>query len=124
MSHELILFSALLTGIAAVYLAKQKNKDPFLWFFIGALFGLLGVIYLYFFVSPKQKPQTALLTPVAKAPVLSQKFWYYLDQENRQLGPMSYDALNQAWREGRVSATTYVWNEDLENWKPFGEFIS
>lgn len=128
MSTQLMLFMTLVMGGAAAYLAKQRKKDPFLWFFIGSFFGLLGVLYLYFFAkSPKKDPETAVQTPptpIKLAPPASQKYWYYLNPENQQFGPMSYDALNQAWKEGKISVETYVWNEDLENWKLFGELIS
>lgn len=114
-------------GGAGAYLAKQRKKDPVLWFFIGAFFGLLGVLYLYFFAKPTQKKIVAPLVqhpPVRQVPLAPQKYWYYLDQENQQFGPMSYDALNQAWKDGKVSVDTYVWNEDLENWKPFGVLMT
>ena len=127
MSTELMIISALVMGGAAAYLAKQRKKDPFLWFCIGSFFGLLGVLYLYFFAkTPKAAPETPAPqpVPVRKVPLAPQKFWYYLDQENQQFGPMSYDALNKAWQDGKVSVETYVWNEDLENWKPFGDLIS
>jgi len=123
MSNELMIFSALAMGGIAAYLAKRKKKDPFLWFCIGAFFGLLGVLYLYFFAKPAKKTEEPPLSTVVKASTLPQKFWYYLDQENHQFGPMSFEALNQAWKDGKVSINTYVWNEDLESWKPFGELI-
>lgn len=123
MPNELMIFSALAMGGIAAYFAKRKKKDPFLWFCIGAFFGLLGVLYLYFLVKPAKKAEEPLPRPIIKASADPQKFWYYLDPENNQFGPMSYNALNQAWKDGKVTVDTYVWNEDLESWKPFGETL-
>ncbi|HSW86597.1 MAG TPA: DUF4339 domain-containing protein [Rhabdochlamydiaceae bacterium] len=55
------------------------------------------------------------------SPPKSNKFWYYLDQANQEFGPMSYDALQEAWIAGKISLNSYVWNEDLENWIRFEE---
>ena len=41
----------------------------------------------------------------------------------QQQGPMSHDALTAAWREGKLNLSTYVWNEELPEWKPLEEFV-
>lgn len=41
---ELYLLSALVFGILTSLLAKQKQKNPFNWFFIGVLTGIFGLI--------------------------------------------------------------------------------
>jgi hypothetical protein len=53
----------------------------------------------------------------------NQKLWYYLDPSQNQLGPMSHHALTNAWKEGKVTPATYVWHEELPEWKPLQEFI-
>ena len=51
------------------------------------------------------------------------KLWYYLDPAHEKIGPMSFQALNQEWKQGKITPTTYVWHEELPDWKPLQEFI-
>lgn len=50
-----------------------------------------------------------------------EKLWYYLDEERAQLGPMSFQALTQAVHQGLVTPSTYLWNEELDQWTTLGE---
>lgn len=119
-------------GALTAYLAKRQGKNPYVWFILGILFGIFGLFFLFFNpVSKKQAksapetapgPTTIDITPKVTS-VDKDKFWYYLDAQNKQFGPMSFDALRRAWQEGTVTQETYVWNENLEHWKRFGEFI-
>jgi len=119
-------------GGFSAYLARRQGKNPFLWFFLGMFFGLFGLVFLLFSPKPakarrraqrqKEEPTTIDITPKVD-PSHKNKFWYYLDPENRQNGPMSFDALVRDWKEGKVGPKTYVWNENLEEWEPWGDFI-
>jgi len=108
----IILVGSAVGGIAA-YLATQKGKSPILWFAVGFFGGLLGLGCLLYFSRPKRKIQQV---PPPVQPACT-KFWYYLDAENRQLGPLSLEGLRAASKEGKITDSTFVWNEDLENWK-------
>lgn len=103
-------------GSIAYYIAKKKEKKAYLWFWWGFFFGLLGVLFLYFLPSKKKKeePKASLPAPVAN------KIWYYLSEDMTQSGPISTHALKQAWKDGTVTDTTYIWNEDLDDWKQLG----
>lgn len=37
---------------------------------------------------------------------------------------MSLNGLKSALKDGKIDLQTYVWNEDLESWKKFGEVVS
>ncbi|MBS0653851.1 MAG: DUF4339 domain-containing protein [Verrucomicrobia bacterium] len=117
--------------------SKQRGRNPYTWFAIGLLFGVFGLIAL-FVMPPLNRPRGAkkgkgpAIEPLPTIfknnletldPSHTSKLWYYLDQENQQFGPMSLDALTNAWRDGKVHATTYVWNEVMENWKRFEEVL-
>jgi len=125
-------------GALSAYFAKKKGKDPFLWFFLGMLFGVFGLLFLFF--DPKAKrakkgapshqkqtrvkdPNTIDITP-AFDPKYNEKFWYYLDGQNKQHGPMSFDAVFRLYKEATLSQQSYVWNESLESWKPLKDFIT
>lgn len=116
-------------GATSAYMARVRGKNPYLWFFLGMLFGVFGLLFLFF--SPKSKgaarrgaqdPMTIDITPQFD-PAHKEKLWYYLDAKNVQNGPMSFDALTQAFTGGMVSQKTYVWNEGLDSWQPFEHFF-
>lgn len=132
----LILWVAL--GFACSYYAKQQGRSPYLWFGIGLLLGLFGLLILlslpYFArmrLANKQnklaltkKPITNLpLAPPSlkelAEPVHLEKLWYYLQTDNAQAGPMSFQALERDWHQGKVKSDTFIWNETLSEWTPF-----
>ena len=113
----LTIAAASLIGTLAAYMARRRGKNPYLWFALGFFFGVLGIIA--FFLGSKPKPKEPLAPPepvfALKGPI--DKFWYYLDAESRQKGPMSKDALTAAFKAGHLNLNTYVWNEELPEWK-------
>ena len=52
-------------------------------------------------------------------PSALKKLWYFLDKENKTIGPISFQLFYQKWQEGRILASTHVWNETLSEWKLF-----
>ncbi len=126
-------------GSACAYYARAQKRNPYIWFFLGLTFGLLGLLFLVLLPTFKRWSSQSLLkkrrvveeqklsaTPTLEsliAPTFLEKYWYYLDGERRQLGPMSFAALKKAWQEGKVVEDTYVWNEELSNWKVFKELF-
>lgn len=114
----------LIFGATSAYMAKTRGKNPYLWFVLGMFFGVFGILFLFFGPKAKKTGDAATIdiTPQFD-PSHSEKLWYYLEQDNRQNGPMSFDALVRALRDGKVSDKTLVWNETLENWQPFADFF-
>lgn len=114
----LTFFAALLTGSLSAYLAFKQDRNPYFWFGIGFCFGILGACAIFF--APGKKKNQSVPIEAAKPMVIqgpADKFWYYLTHDQAQMGPMSHDALTRAWHEGKISLTTYVWNEELPDWK-------
>jgi GYF domain 2 len=113
------LLISLITGSICAWQAKKSGKDGLKWFLIGAVFGLFGLYFLY--LAPKKKKVEDQEQPPAKEPPkelpFAGKFWYYLDEEEQQIGPMSFEALKSALNQNKISLQTYVWNEDFEEWK-------
>jgi len=114
-------------GAAAAYFAQKRSKNPYMWFAIGFFFGLFGFCLLFFLpkarkkkaktrlaMTPQEKPLPAIVGP-------SNKFWYYLDPQHLQQGPMSYEAITAALRQGKISPATYVWHEEMTDWKQVQE---
>jgi hypothetical protein len=104
-----------LIGAVCAYYAKARGRRPVGWFLVGLAVGAIGLLLL--FLLPALPPRRAMATP-AVPPQRRPRFWYYLDAHNRQCGPVSFDALRRAVEGGEVIATTYVWNEELEGWRP------
>ncbi len=112
-------------GAMAAYVAKSRGKNPYLWFALGTLLGLIGVFFIFFMPKAKaapvaEQPKEPTLNVPAESASL---FWYYLTPENEQRGPMSFDALTQTWREQRITPETYVWNETLKDWVPLSNYL-
>lgn len=125
MSFFLILL--ILGGINS-YCAKIRGRDPIAWFFIGMLFGILGIIAI--FLLPKLKPsgeadlqpKTVELDPTP--PKYTHKDWFFLDENHVQQGPFSWDAFYTAWRENRFTKSSYVWSEGMAEWKRVEEITN
>lgn len=112
-----------LFGLCSAYFAYRGGRNPYKWFFIGAIFGIYGLATL--FVVPRMQkaipqPKSPPL-PVIDGPV--DKLWYYVSPPQDSQGPMSHHALTSALRQGKISLSTYVWHEDLGDWKILKEFV-
>lgn len=126
-----ILLSLILAWTCGNY-AKRLGRNQTTWFIAGAFFGILAFLVLIVLAArkPSKKPTSAV--PAApKAPTLAvvspshaEKFWYYLNDHKEQFGPMSFNGLSRAWSEGAVRELTFVWNEEMENWKHFKDVIT
>ena len=118
------ILAALLFGAISAYLAHRRGRSPYKWFFIGFLFGILGLFAVFMAPPIKNKKAAAAVTspqqiqgkllPAIQGP--SDKFWYYLDPSHQQQGPMSHNALTSAFHQGKISLSTYVWNEEMADW--------
>ena len=121
------LFFWIATGGLSAYLAKKRGKNPYLWFGIGMFLGVLGLFFLLFMPKQKKKvpePKKEEGVTIDVTPSFKEKFWYYLGEGNAQEGPISFDALKRAFHEGKVSDTTYVWNEEMEEWQHFEKVVT
>lgn len=120
-----VIIGLFLNGLLLAYLAHKQKKNIYLWFTIGFGFGLVGIIAFFFLhqqnkPTPK-KPPNPIPSPSIEGP--KHKLWYYLDPDHNRKGPMSLDALQAEWRQGKVFPSTYVWNEELSEWKLLENFL-
>jgi len=117
------LIAGFIMGLISAYLAQRRGRNPIFWFFMGLIFGVFGL--LFFFNIPAKKKLPPISKPQPQPYVFgpSDKFWYFLDDTHTQIGPMSYIALSNQWRQGKIKPATFVWHEDLPDWKPLQELI-
>lgn len=120
--NPLLLISSVALGAVSAYLGYKREKNPYLWFAIGFFFGLFGVLTIFLTGQKKNLPdEEKKLEPVLTLSGPIDKFWYYLDSNQKQQGPMSQNAIINAWKEGKIDLSTYVWHEEMTDWKPLGD---
>ncbi len=122
---------------ACAYYAKRQGRSPVAWFVLGLLFGIFALFVLFFlpmvrlFLAKRARKKNMQVQKSEAPSVFTwkidscglDKMWYYVDRENKQRGPMSFQAFKKAREEGDVLSSTYVWNEDLSDWKKFDEMF-
>lgn len=122
----LMIISILLIGAITAHYAKKRGRRPTVWFAIGTLFGLLGLLLLFLMPSyaEKETPEASNLQPLSPAPVQApfsqdhlQKEWYYMDENHQQQGPIAFGALKQAWEHKQLIPDTFVWCEGMPDWR-------
>ncbi len=116
----LLTFFALLCwtlfGLACQRIAESRGLNPTTWFFVGFFLGLLSLPIAYLWPvknslpKPEEKPDPELVR-------LQKSHWYYLNEEHRQLGPISLDALRRALRDEQLTSKSYIWSDGMEEWK-------
>lgn len=133
----------LLIGAATAHFAKQRGRDPTIWFFIGILLGLLGLILVFIMpalngTQTQQSPSgsggtDSISRPSSQAESVKEehslprhdffvKDWFYLDDARKQQGPVPFDTLKREWKEERIGHATFIWSEGMDNWKKIGDF--
>jgi hypothetical protein len=120
------LLIATIVGFLSAHIANRRGRNSFLWFGIGFLFGILGILAIFLIPGAKKKQQPPILPQVTPQPYIDgplDRFWYYLDSGHQQQGPMSLDALTKAWKRGEIAPSTLVWHEELTDWKELQELI-
>jgi len=121
--HMVISFVLLLIlGAMTAVFAERRGRDPWIWFFVGMLLGLLGLLLL-FILPPavKTKDEKPPTTQPEPQQTLPEKLWYYLDQQHAQHGPVPLSQLKDLMAKNELSAASYVWSEGMETWKKIGE---
>lgn len=114
-----LLFAAVLIGTLTAVLAKRRGRDPAIWFLIGMLCGIFGLIALFFFPEIKQQeaPKVSTPPPAPAQDALATKKWFYLDAERQTLGPHPITVLQELFKAGTITPSTFVWCDGMEGWK-------
>lgn len=127
MNLSLSILVAFVVGFVSSRIALRRGRNQYLWFVIGFIFGVLGLLAIFLApparkkAEPEAAPSKIELQPYIDGPI--DRFWYYLDKARQQQGPMSHNALSQAWKTGQIDLSTFVWHEDLPNWTELKEFV-
>lgn len=116
-------------GTATAYFANQRGRDPIVWFMVGMLLGLFGLVLL-FLLPPVSAEEAAAKEmedlageskpPEIKFPVAQHDYlikeWFYYDQHKERQGPVKFEVLKKLWEDGNIDEETFVWAEGMANW--------
>lgn len=116
----ILIYSVL--GFSSAYFANKEGRNPYLWFFLGIIFGVTSLVLLLFLSYKKRRKKSLIVQEAISAlnkqiKLSDSKFWYYLNREDKQIGPMSSTRLHGLFKDGTISKSTYIWNEEFEEWK-------
>jgi hypothetical protein len=115
-------------ALLCAYLARQRNRNPVAWFFLGFFFSFIALIALALLrplhnikpVMPSEKGTVIDVTVEEEVPPQIEK-WFYMDKEHTQQGPVSVEKLQTLWEERAVLKNTYVWKDGMADWEPIGK---
>jgi GYF domain 2 len=121
----LTIVLCLIIGGATAYFANQRGRDPLIWFMLGLLLGLFGLLLL--FLLPPGSEQTTegekaeTRAPPGESHEYLIKEWYYYDREKNQKGPIRFEKLKELWMNAEIGEDSYVWSEGMPGWKKIEE---
>lgn len=130
----LSLIIVILFGAITAYYAERRGRNPWGWFIMGFLFGILGLLALFILPNKnsESKQSSEKLNGEDFAPPISpnvpksqenysEKLWYYIDQEQKQEGPFQFEVLKSLWKDNKLSSSVYVWSAGMSDWKQIYE---
>jgi len=134
------LFLQINFGFICALIAQKKSRNPYAWFLFGLFFSFLALIALLILppldTKETKKENNLELTENLKEiqeletteqneeelpSDVANKLWYYLDENDNRLGPMTIKALINDWDDKKIKEDTFVWNEEMSDWKPLKE---
>lgn len=137
---QMVIFtfiSGVILGALCFYIAKKRgSRRPLLWFVVGLLCGVVGLLILL--ALPNKKRSAAQTAFVNSSPLLVDKEvgdrmaitnepeitpsinaypWYYIDRELKKQGPIDLLTLKRAWKQGKISQESYLWTDGMSDWE-------
>lgn len=109
-------------GIAAAIWAKERGRSPIIWFVIGTVFGIFGIIALFLLPSYIPGAQEERESLVPKEPQGEQTFfptidWFYMGSDKKPHGPQTLHQIKEMFQEKKLSSQSWVWHESIMDWK-------
>ena len=130
-------------GALSAYLAKQRNRNPIIWFSMGLLFSLFGLLCLLLLPSKKAPSQPVIVAKNASPPDIKHIHneaaafsdgppfqppqtlrisrdttmdWYFIDHNSNVVGPTKLADLRKALLSQKLDNQTYIWCEEFPDW--------
>ncbi|MCB1119305.1 MAG: DUF4339 domain-containing protein [Chlamydiia bacterium] len=109
----------LLAGALTSYFARIRGRDPFIWFTVGILLGVFGVLIVLLLPSVKEEEEEAAPEPPPQVEVPKEtRLWFYLNAQNEQQGPVTEEELKNLIDKEILSSESLLWSEGMEEWQP------
>lgn len=121
MQSFFIVLTWILFGIICSKIASKKNRNQISWFFLGLFLGLIALLIICFLkpirvnepILNENQPFAINYPPILKS---DNNYWYYLDTNKKQIGPMSIKKIIDTFFEGIITHDTFVWNDTMCDW--------
>ena len=121
----LTIIVGFILGALASVMADNRGRDGRIWFFLGFFFGLLSLIALFLLPnladSESEETEVEESLPEPQIESAETKEWFYLEEGTAQVGPVTFEELSRLYEDKKISSTTYVWSEGMEEWKTVEE---
>jgi len=126
-----LVFVLVISGLSA-YFAQARGRDPLLWFMLGIVLNVIGLLALFMLPKLNAKSDEPLGADVdlddtqdeEGSPMdddvfanYASKQWYYTDVEHQQQGPVQYKILKSIFLRGDINRNAYVWFEGMAVWQ-------
>jgi hypothetical protein len=139
----LVILCWLAIGGITSYFAQKRDRNPFLWFFIGVFLGVLGILILFLLPhkkNPRVAPAPVMASSAYSSPAAPEDFptelstqkkrlsanpkihWYFIDKNKMSQGPLKLEEIKAAYNKGLITSDTLLWNEELEYWAQLKDF--
>ena len=129
--QKLVILVSLFFAFICAFFARKSNRNPFVWFLSGFFFGIFSLLTLSLLNYAKKnlshkkrsnhltgKPSNKTNNKPPVPPAFSTHYlWYYLNPEDKAIGPMSSKRLFEEYKKGLIGTETYLWHDEMENWK-------
>lgn len=127
------MIMSLIWGFVCMNVAKKRGRDPRAWYALGLFFSIFALAFLLLVPSKKmvlaaaQANEQKEQNTKDKEEELKNSFnntlearkWYYLDTNNKQIGPVDFTTIKEGKLKGLISSSTYLWSEGMLDWKKF-----
>ncbi len=119
----------LIISAATAHFANQRGRDPLIWFMLGMLLGLFGLLLLFLLpiveeenseesptIEQKRKPQ-----PLSATHDYLVKDWFYYDRNREMQGPIRFEKLKELWKNAEINEGSFIWTEGMAEWQKLEE---
>lgn len=139
----ILVISSTIFGVATGMVAKNKGRNPILWFLVGFSFGIIGLFVAYRMSSlsadskskpapvPVREAHSEATSPadqpfptenVKRIPTNLSIQWYYINANLDTVGPLKLGELRKHINENKLDDSTYIWCEEFSDWMQISEF--
>lgn len=138
----LTLMMWIFLGMSTAYVGIRKGRNPYIWFGVGILLGIIGLLISLFI--PKKKgaetlpvkesrpPEIKTVEPLEKivdpaVPLKEEvkyesKQWYYYDSNKSQQGPINFNDFKRLYESKEIQPDSFIWCEGMFDWIKLRDF--